>query len=242
VKLLNASKFALADLPPQGEVLTHALDRAMIGRLAAVVRDATAELDGYDYARALERVESFFWWYCDFYLELVKGRRYDPSPQLVASVSRALRLSLSVLQRLFAPFLPFVAEEVWSWWQHQSVHTAAWPDAGDLLAELAGEPNGQPRADGRSDGAREDIHGRLAQEDLALTVTAEVLREVRKAKSEARRPMRAPVARVLVKDTSARLSALELGLDDLLLAGSIERLERVEAEEFSVEVELAEDA
>jgi valyl-tRNA synthetase len=82
----------------------------------------------------------------------------------------------------------------------------------------------------------------VAREDLALSVTAEVLREVRKAKSEARRPMRAPVARVLVKDTSARLGALELGLDDLLLAGSIERFDRVEAEEFSVEVELAEDA
>jgi valyl-tRNA synthetase len=242
VKLLNASKFALADLPPQGEVLTHALDRAMIGRLSAVVKDATVELDGYDYARALERVESFFWWYCDFYLELVKGRRYDPSPQLVASVSRALRLSLSVFQRLFAPFLPFVAEEVWSWWKDGSIHAASWPDAAGLLAELTREPSGHPAADGGSDGAREDIHGRPAQEDLALTVTAEVLREVRKAKSEARRPMRAPVARVLVSATPVRLSALELGLDDLLLAGSIERLDRVEADEFSVEVELAQDA
>jgi hypothetical protein len=54
--------------------------------------------------------------------------------------------------------------------------------------------------------------------------------------------MRAPVARVLVEDTPARLSALELGLDDLLLAGSIERLDRVQAEELSVEVELGEDA
>jgi valyl-tRNA synthetase len=241
VKLLNASKFALVDLPPEGEALTHALDRAMIGRLSAVVKDATADLEGYDYARALERVESFFWWYCDFYLELVKGRRYDPSPRLVASVSRALRLSLSVFQRLFAPFLPFVAEEVWSWWQEGSVHQASWPDAGGLLSELAAELTGQPEAAGRegSDGAAGDIRGQLAQEDLALTVTAEVLREVRKAKSEARRPMRAPVTRVLVDDTPARLSALELGLDDLLLAGAIERLDRAEAEELSVEVQLA---
>jgi valyl-tRNA synthetase len=242
VKLLNASKFALVDLPPEGEALTHALDRAMIGRLSAVVKDATADLDGYDYARALERVESFFWWYCDFYLELVKGRRYDPSPELVASVSRALRMSLSVFQRLFAPFLPFVAEEVWSWWQLGSVHQASWPDAGELRSELAAELTGRQEAArrGAPDGAGEDIEGRLAQEDLALTVTAEVLREVRKAKSEARRPMRAAVARVLVEDTPARLSALELGLDDLLLAGSIERLYPAEAQELSVEVQLAE--
>ena len=77
VKLLNASKFALADLPGEGESLTSALDRAMIARLANVVTEATSSFEEYDYARALERVESFFWWYCDYYLELVKGRRYD---------------------------------------------------------------------------------------------------------------------------------------------------------------------
>ena len=130
VKLLNASKFALADLPPQGEALTHPLDRALIARLARgrAARRRTASSE-YDYARALERAESFFWWYCDYYLELVKGRRYDPDPEVSASVSLALRLSLSVFQRLFAPFLPFVCEEVWSWWQEGSVHRAPWPDA-----------------------------------------------------------------------------------------------------------------
>ncbi len=141
VKLLNASKFALLDLPAQGEALTHPLDRAMIARLATVVADATQSFEEYDYARALARAESFFWWYCDFYLELVKGRRYDTDPQVSASVSRALRLSLSVFQRLFAPFLPFVSEEVWSWWQQGSVHLAAWPEAG----ELAGERNSDPQ-------------------------------------------------------------------------------------------------
>ncbi len=131
VKLLNASKFALADLPTTpfgggapGEQLTHPLDRALVARLAAVVQEATDSFERYDYARALERAESFFWWYCDFYLELVKGRRYDPDPEVSASVSLALRLSLSAFQRLFAPFLPFVCEEVWSWWQDSSVHRA----------------------------------------------------------------------------------------------------------------------
>jgi valyl-tRNA synthetase len=221
VKLLNASKFALVDLPPQGEALTHPLDRALIARLATVVDDATQSFEGYDYARALERAESFFWWYCDFYLELVKGRRYDPDPEVTASVSRALGLSLSVFQRLFAPFLPFVAEEVWSWWQEGSVHRASWPDAGELAAE------GGAGADERE------------REEIALDVTADVLREVRKAKSEARRPMRAPVLRVIVRDSAERLDALELGEGDLLQAGSVERLETVEAEEFAVEVELA---
>ncbi len=257
VKLLNASKFALADLPAAGERLTQPLDRAMIARLAIVVEEATTSFDEYDYARALARVESFFWWFCDFYLELVKGRRYGGAAAAdgssgdrknghdrenevaarataetgrgdgsvaegAASVSLALRLSLSAFQRLFAPFLPFVTEEVWSWWQAGSVHRAPWPGAHALRAELG------------------DASAR-AREDDALALSADVLTEVRKAKSQARRPMRSPVARVLVHDTAERLSALELGLGDLLQAGSIERLDSAVAEELAVEVELAEE-
>jgi valyl-tRNA synthetase len=229
VKLLNASKFALADLPAEGE-LTHPLDRAVIARLATVVADATESFEGYDYARALERTETFFWWFCDYYLELVKGRRYDPDPAVSASVSRALRLSLSTFQRLLAPFLPFVTEEVWSWWQEGSVHRASWPEAGELtgaVAPVRGEDRG-------GDGA-----GAAAREAVALEVTADVLREVRKAKSQAQVKMRAPVARVVVHDTHARLAALELGAEDLREAGSIEAIETREAEEFAVVVELA---
>jgi valyl-tRNA synthetase len=240
VKLLNASKFALADLPPQGESLTHPLDRAMIARLAAVVEDATSSFENYDYARALERVEGFFWWYCDFYLELVKGRRYDPAPYAAASVSRALRTSLSVFQRLLAPVLPFVTEEVWSWWQEGSIHRAAWPDADELFA-ACGRGAAAGGGAGTSDGDRLGEAGARASEDDALAVTADVLREVRKAKSLARRPMRAPVTRVVVRDSAAHLRALELGSGDLLQAGSIERIEPIESDEFAVEVQLAEE-
>jgi valyl-tRNA synthetase len=226
VKLLNASKFALADLPSPGEELTHPLDRAMIARLAAVVEEATDSFEDYDYARALARVEEFFWWYCDYYLELVKGRRYDPDPEASASVSLALRSSLSVFQRLFAPFLPFVTEEVWSWWQEGSVHRAVWPEAGKLLAMAA---TGRVGLDSNE---RE-------RENVALGITADVLREVRKAKSQAQVKMRAPVRRVVVRDTAERLAALELGEGDLRHAGSIEKLEQREAGEFSAEVELS---
>jgi valyl-tRNA synthetase len=234
VKLLNASKFALAELPPPAETLAHPLDRALIARLAEVVVQATDNFEAYDYARALERSESFFWWYCDYYVELVKGRRYDADPAVSAPVSLALRLSLSVLQRLFAPFLPFVCEEVWSWWQEGSVHRAQWPDAEELRAAAQGRAGEEAPTGGAEKSAR-------AREDLALEVTAEALGEVRKAKSSARAPMRAPVRRVLVRDTSTRLAALELGAEDLRQAGAIELLELLQGEEFSVEVELAQE-
>ena len=221
VKLLNASKFALSDLPPPAAALGAPLDRAMIARLARLTAEAGESFEGYDYARALQHTEELFWWYCDYYLELVKGRRYSPDGDVAAGVSRALRISLSCFQRLFAPFLPFVCEEVWSWWQEGSIHRAPWPEAGELAEEAGGE--------------------RLEHEELALEVAAEVLREVRKAKSDAKRPMRAPVRRVVVHDTAERLQALELGAGDLREAGSIETLETAEAQEPAVEVELAED-
>ena len=221
VKILNASKFALSDLPPAGEELTNPLDRALLARLADVVAEASESFEDYDYARALQRTEDFFWWYCDYYLELVKGRRYAADPAVAASVSRALTLSMSVFQRLFAPFLPFVCEEVWSWWQSGSVHRSAWPRVSELSEEAAG---GEPEREG-----------------VALELAANVLREVRKAKSQAQRPMRAPVARVLVRDQPERLAALGLGAEDVRQAGAVELLETAEAEEFAVEVVLAEE-
>ena len=151
-----------------------------------------------------------------------QGTPLRPGPRRSASVSLALRLSLSVFHRLLAPFLPFVCEEVWSWWQQ-----------GSVIARRG--PSGRSCASGRGRG------GRARVEDLALDVTAEALREVRKAKSDARRPMRAPVQRLLVRDTPERLRALELGRDDLLQAGSIGTLEAVEADEFVAEVELADE-
>jgi valyl-tRNA synthetase len=220
VKLLNASRFALVDLGPAGE-LSHPLDRALLRRLAEVVADVTRSFDDYDYARALERTETFFWWYCDYYLELVKARRYEPAgTAAAASVTAALRCSLSVFQRLLAPFVPFVAEEVWSWWQLGSVHSAQWPAAEEL---------------GVADGD-------AALEEQALGAASDVLREVRKAKSVAKVKMRAAVSEAVVHDSAQRLAALRLGADDLARAAVIERLELGEAQEFSVDVRLAEEA
>ncbi len=128
-KLLNVTKFVLQFGAPSDDRslddgVTDPIDRSMLAKLDAVIDDATAAFEAFDYARALERTEAFFWWFCDNYVELVKGRTYDEQrPEGADSAKRALREALSAMQRLFAPTLPFAAEESWSWWNESSVHS-----------------------------------------------------------------------------------------------------------------------
>ncbi|MGH9048094.1 MAG: valine--tRNA ligase [Acidimicrobiia bacterium] len=222
IKLLNASKFALGvrgESPTDGAAVAQALDGSLLQSLAALVDDATAAFDEYDYARALERTERFFWGFCDDYLELVKQRAYGSTGDAgAASARRALELALSTLLRLFAPHLPFVTEEVWSWWREGSVHLTPWPDPTELRA-AAGSAG-----------------------TLGYEVAAAVLGEVRKAKAGQQRSMRADVEHVVVHDTAERLAALEPVAADVCEAGRVRgaSLETTEADEFVVEVELAE--
>ena len=138
MKLLNASKFALTSGEAAGEV-THDLDRGMLTELAALVDEVTEAFEEYEYTRVLDRAESFFWAFCDDYLELVKQRRYGAEGEAAAqSANRAMQAAISVILRLFAPFLPFVSEEVWSWSHNESVHRAPWPAVAEVHTLIAG--------------------------------------------------------------------------------------------------------
>jgi valyl-tRNA synthetase len=220
IKMLNASKFVLgvsgAAAENVDDVVT-ALDRSLLGALAELVDEATVAFDGFDYARALERTERFFWSFCDDYVELVKSRAYgDANDAAVRSATVTLRVALSTLLRLFAPTLAYVSEEVWSWWREGSVHRAQWPRVNELRVE-AGDP-------------------------LVFQVAAEVLAEVRGAKSRRRVSLATPVAAVHVIDTPERLAALDAARDDVCDAGKIGALTTEAGPAASVVVELAAEA
>jgi valyl-tRNA synthetase len=198
IKMLNASKFALnlGAAEPDLAAVTHPLDRSLLAALADVVTSATRAFDNYDHTRALELAETFFWTFCDDYVELVKERAYgERGDELQASAKATLAITLDVLLRLFAPFLPFVTEEVWSWWREGSVHRRPWP----TLAEVAVD-EGEVRL---------------------LPLVGDALSQVRKAKSEAQVSMRTDVPSAVVSGPADVLELLTTATDDLKSAGKI---------------------
>jgi valyl-tRNA synthetase len=209
VKILNASRFVLSfDAPPAGTpaaaaqtvgeppgaAVTEPLDRALLARLAEVTARCTAAFEAYDHALALEQAERFFWFFCDDYLELVKPRAYgERGPDATASAVATLRAALSVLLRLLAPFLPFVTEEVWSWWQAGSVHRSSWPEPATV-----------------------------ADADTAvLDAAAAAIGAVRRAKSQARMPMKAPAAQLTLTAPQEQVDALAAAAADVSAAGRV---------------------
>jgi len=214
IKLLNASKFALSfgELPAgaaESDLVTEPLDRAMLAGLSEVVRRATQAYESWDYSTALDVTESFFWTFCDDYLELVKERAYggefsdagpttDPSPATV-SARAALRLALSVQLRLLAPVLSFATEEVWSWWHEEgtSVHTQPWPVVEELAAAAA------------------------EADPAVLTTVGQALAGLRRAKSEAKVKMRTPISAATIGGTDAELERVRAAEGDLRAAGKV---------------------
>ncbi|MBS6030350.1 MAG: valine--tRNA ligase [Kocuria rhizophila] len=216
IKLLNASKFVLAQGVTEASVLgsgTDAsvvgndLDRALLAQLGDVVERSTTAFREYEYARALQLIESFFWTFTDDYVELVKDRAYGSrGAEAQASVHAALATTLDTLLRLFAPFIPFATEEVWSWWRAGSVHRASWPVT-DGYAGLARD--GDPEV---------------------LTVVGEALSGLRKSKSEAKVKQRTAVESATISAPADVLARLRGGLDDLKAAGNAADVTLTEAD------------
>ena len=212
-KILNVTKFVLSVGDPPADARRHRDARcAMLARVAGVVDEATMAFDAFDYARALERTEELL------LVVLRRLRRAREEPGLRRPRRRrvrfgpraALRLALRALHRLFAPIMPFVTDEVWSWWQDGSIHVAAWPTAGELSSA--------------SSGTRAEL-------GEVLDAVGEVLSHVRRAKTEAKVSQRSPVERVEIAARPSFIDALRRGEGDLRDAGGIADLVTVETDD-----------
>jgi valyl-tRNA synthetase len=204
VKLFNASRFVLMQLSdpvPGVEKITHPLDKAMVSTLADVVQNATESFEGYDYAEALQRTEELFWHFCDHYVELVKGRSYSETDAAGReSAQAALNWCLKTFVRLFAPFLPFITEEVWSWrfageGRDASVHSTQWPEASEVSC-ITGDP-------------------------ASFHAAIDVVSAIRGTKTTAQKGQRWGVSSLTVTGSQENLELLSTVLDDVIRTGSV---------------------
>ena len=123
----------------------------------------------------------------------------SPAHSAADSARSALATALAVQLRLFAPVLPYVTEEVWSWWRDGSVHRSPWPTV-EELRDGAGDP-------------------------AVLAVGSEALHQIRRAKSDRRLSMKAEVPLAEVSGPAEQVEALALAAADLRAAGRIGKLD-----------------
>jgi valyl-tRNA synthetase len=109
-----------------------------------------------------------------------------------------LTAALSALLRMFAPTLPYVTEEVWSWWHDDSIHRARWPTPNELPA---------------------------AGDATLLATVSMALSAIRGAKSERKLSMRAELERVEIRGPEPAIAQVEQAKADLRAAGRIADLE-----------------
>jgi valyl-tRNA synthetase len=228
VKVLNASKFVL-DGVKASELnafeVSEPVDCALLARLKGVISKATDAFEAYDYTTALETTEKFFWEFCDDYVELVKERAYaQDDSSAKASAKATLAIALHAQLRLLAPFLPYVTEEVWSWWtsansESRSIHHAPWPTELDLGSAAAADPT-------------------------SLDAVAAALVGLRGVKSQAKVSMRAELAHATITGPEALVKAAELAAEDLRkssrITGELSFVTDEAATELTVRAELAE--
>jgi valyl-tRNA synthetase len=217
IKLLNASKFSLSlNATLNNADVTQSVDHALLNKLAQVVETATTSFEKYDYTRALEVAETFFWAFTDDYVELVKERTYGNQGEAAANSARAaLGITTHTLLKLFAPFIPFVTEEVWSWWQEGSIHLQSWPKLSEIITN-------------KTTGID------------ALNNVTWILSEVRKVKTENKQSMKAEVKSLEIWAKADVIDQVKDAQKDLIAAGNIKDLKlNVSDSDIKVKVELA---
>jgi len=134
-KLWNTARFASMhlDKKPNKPKRLHIVDAWLLAELHDVIKNCTEAFEKYEYSKAKATAENFFWnIFCDYYLEMIKHRLYANKEK--ASAVWTLYNALLIQLKLFAPFIPFITEEIYQLIfrkqeKEKSIHISAWPKA-----------------------------------------------------------------------------------------------------------------
>ena len=191
VKLWNASKLCLSHLQSYKFRKLQRLeivDRWMLSKLNKLVLDVTNALDNYEYSKLRNETNNLFWnVFCDYYLEIVKDRLYNPERRGVheqESAQYTVYICLKTFLKLFAPIIPHITEEIYQEYfakqerdklnqSYKSIHLSSWPSYDPLMID-------------------EDA-------EKSIDRFTEILQVVRKAKTENGKPLNAPVKKLTIK-------------------------------------------
>ncbi|BAE84977.1 valine--tRNA ligase [Desulfitobacterium hafniense] len=117
-KIWNASRFVLLNLQdyeegPRGQLKLE--DRWILSRYEKTAGEVTEALEKFDLGEAARLLYEFIWnEFCDWYIELAKGRLYDKEhPEARHTVQSILLEVLEGTMRLLHPYMPFITEEIW---------------------------------------------------------------------------------------------------------------------------------
>ena len=131
-KIWNAAKFVINSLEDEEKVRafcyevyekTHSYnaellkieDKWILNKLDKLVSEVTINFENYDLGIALDKIYGFAWnEFCDWYIEMVKGRIYSDDENERVAVSDILNHVLSTILKLLHPFMPFVTEKIYS--------------------------------------------------------------------------------------------------------------------------------
>ena len=206
-KIYNASKFVLSQDALEGEV-KNPLDLSFLANLIEHVDICSNNYNKFNFAESMMVAEKFFWnMFTDNYLELVKNRaRQNEDLEQQTSSVATLRLTLNVMLRLFAPVLPIITDEVWSWVFAKetgidSIHSSTWPTKEEIL----------------------NYSFKEEEKKLFLT-TCDAIRAFRRSKTQNGFRLGAEVKSISLVGTEKDIKLLELAKNDIVTAARCEIL------------------
>ena len=231
-KIFNAARFVFLQTEQvsvshllKGDLkgITEAIDGAWMMFMGETYKKVSEFLENFKYDSALRLVEKTFWSFCDNYIELVKARTYQLKGE-PGGISGALTLdcSLYLFLKMFAPFLPYITEEVWSWrykGESDSIHLSPW-EKGSSLTDQVSLPFIQKKDLKKT----EDT---IQQSEEFLGVVFSILEQVRNQKASQRKSLSSPVENLILKGNFQQIEWFHFCKEDILRAGHIQNIHTI---------------